>query len=163
MTREPKRQGRSRHLDYALDNRPSTGDGRPAVSTTRQPPVGSCRRRGCGRGRRQVPKTPDGARSRMHGLQGHVQAIFCRRRHQPRRPPQAKIEEDGPSPMMQARARGHRFEAARLSIVKTRSGHDGAASQARNPAATTTCASFWRKAVGSLVRQSSRQLGVDGR
>ena len=33
-------------LDYALDNRPSTGDGRPAVSTTRQAPVSSCRRRG---------------------------------------------------------------------------------------------------------------------
>jgi hypothetical protein len=48
MTREPKRRGRSRR--YALDNRPSTGrgNGRPAVSTTRQAPVGSC-----GRGRRR--------------------------------------------------------------------------------------------------------------
>jgi hypothetical protein len=55
--------------------------------------------------------------------------------------------------------RGAPFSAASINSMLV----DGAASQARNPAATTTCASFWRKAVGSLVRQFSRQLGVDGR
>jgi hypothetical protein len=86
----------------------------------------------------------------------------------PPSPPAEKAtasQDRGRRPLANDASSGSRasFRSGSLSIVKTRSGHDGAASQARNPAATTTCASFWRKAVGSLVRQSSRQLGVDGR
>jgi len=49
--RDTRREGRKDKgvavVDYALDNRPSTGgSGRSAVSTTRHAPVGSCHRRG---------------------------------------------------------------------------------------------------------------------
>jgi hypothetical protein len=39
-------------------------------------------------------------RKRPVRLRGNVQAIFCRRRHQPRRPPQAKIRPGSPAPAM---------------------------------------------------------------
>src|SRR5262245_56947374 len=40
------------------------------------------------------------AAKEVYGLRANVQAIFCRRRHQPRRPPLAKIRPGRPAPTM---------------------------------------------------------------
>jgi hypothetical protein len=53
-----------------------------------------------------------------NGVCGLRQAIFCRRRHQPRRPPLAKISPGSPAPTMGAgTARNTRLDAAMIFPV----------------------------------------------